>query len=96
MYPCTKYGDENPLTIHEIYAALTLSDTRSDWAFESAATLDGAAAKQAENYNIMLKCAFLFIQCQCFDKRKVVFLLEKVSVIFLIRVLLGPIIRVFF
>ena len=28
---------QNPLTIHEIYAALTPSDSRSDWASESAA-----------------------------------------------------------
>ena len=39
-------GIENLLTIHEIYAAQTPSDSRSDWASES------AAAKQAENYNI--------------------------------------------
>ena len=37
---------ENPLTIHEVSAALMLSDTRSDWGYES------AAAKQAGNYNI--------------------------------------------
>ena len=37
---------ENPFTIHEIYAALTQSDSRSDWASES------DAAKQAENYDI--------------------------------------------
>ena len=43
-------GVENPLTIHEIYVALTPSDSRSDWASESAAFT--AAAKQAENYNI--------------------------------------------
>ena len=30
-------GGENPLTIHEIYAALTPSDIRSDWASEFAA-----------------------------------------------------------
>ena len=30
-------GGENPLTIHEIYAALTPSDSRSDWASEFAA-----------------------------------------------------------
>ena len=39
-------GGENPLTIHKINAALTLSDYRCDWVSES------AAAKQAENYNI--------------------------------------------
>ena len=39
-------GGQNLLTIHEIYAALTPSDPRSDWASES------AAAEQAENYNI--------------------------------------------
>ena len=62
-------GDENPLTctIHEIHAALMPSDSRSDWASESAAAT--AAAKQAE------------IKCQCFDKRRGVFLMEKVSVI---------------
>ena len=43
-------GDENPLTIHEIYAALTPSDSRSDWASESAAAT--TAAKQAEDYKI--------------------------------------------
>ena len=35
-------GGENPLTIHNISAALTSGDSRSDWASES------AAAKQAE------------------------------------------------
>ena len=39
-------GVENPLTIHEIYTALTPSDSQIDWASES------AAAKQVENYNI--------------------------------------------
>ena len=39
-------GGENPLTIHEIYAALTPSYSRSDWASEF------AAAKQAEDYKI--------------------------------------------
>ena len=34
-------------TIHEIYAALTPSDSRSDWASES------AAAKHAEDYKIL-------------------------------------------
>ena len=29
-------GVENPLTIHEIAAALTPSDSQSDWASESA------------------------------------------------------------
>ena len=27
-------GGENPLTIHEVYAALTSSDSRSNWASE--------------------------------------------------------------
>ena len=31
------YGGENPLTIKEIYAALTPSDSRNDWASEFAA-----------------------------------------------------------
>ena len=39
-------GGGNPLTIHKIYAALTPSDSRSDWASEF------AAAKQAEDYKI--------------------------------------------
>ena len=29
-------GGQNPLTIHEIYAAVTPSDSRSDWASEFA------------------------------------------------------------
>ena len=33
-------GGGNPLTIHEIYSALTPSDSRSDWAPESAAATD--------------------------------------------------------
>ena len=37
-------GVENPLTINEISAALTPSDSRCDWASES------AAAKQADDY----------------------------------------------
>ena len=37
LYPGTKYGGQNPLTIHEIYASLTPSDCRSDWASELAA-----------------------------------------------------------
>ena len=37
LYPGTKYGDQYPLTIHEISAALTPSDSRSDWASEFAA-----------------------------------------------------------
>ena len=37
-------GVENPLTIHEVYAALTSSDSQSNWASEF------AAAKQAEDY----------------------------------------------
>ena len=39
-------GSENPLAINEISAALTLSDSRSDWASES------TAAKQVEDYKI--------------------------------------------
>ena len=39
-------GGENPLTIHEIYAALTPSHSRGDWASEF------AAAKHAEDYKI--------------------------------------------
>ena len=30
LYPCTKYGGKNHLTIHQIFAALTPSDSRSD------------------------------------------------------------------
>ena len=33
LYPGTKYGGQNPLTIHEIYAALTASDSRSNQRF---------------------------------------------------------------
>ena len=39
-------GAENPLTIHVIFAALTPSDSQSDWDSEC------AAAKQAEDYKI--------------------------------------------
>ena len=39
-------GLKIPFTIHEIYTALTPSDSRIDWASKS------AAAKQVENYNI--------------------------------------------
>ena len=46
MYPGTKYGVGNRLTIHEIYAAMTPSDSRSDCASQS------AAAIQAEDYKI--------------------------------------------
>ena len=34
LYPGMRYGGLNPLTIHEIYAALTPSDSQSDWATE--------------------------------------------------------------
>ena len=67
-------GGENPLTIHEIYAALTPSDFRSAWAFES------AAVNRQRMITSKVKFVFQFIQCQCFDKRRGVFLLEKVSV----------------
>ena len=40
-------GVVNPLTIHNIYAALTPSDSRSDSASES------AAARQTEDYKII-------------------------------------------
>ena len=33
LYPGTKYGGQNPLTINEIYAALTASDSRSNQRF---------------------------------------------------------------
>ena len=44
--PWYKVWGENPHTINEISAALTPSDSRSDWASES------AAAKQADDYKI--------------------------------------------
>ena len=47
VYPGTKYGGQNPPTIHEIYAALTSGDSRSNLASEF------AAAKQAEDYKIL-------------------------------------------
>ena len=47
LYSGTKYCGQNPLTIHEIYAALTPSDSRSDWASEFLPPL--AAAKQSED-----------------------------------------------
>ena len=48
----TKYGGQNPLTIHEIYAALTPSDSRSDSGLTSLLP-PLAAAKQAEDYKIL-------------------------------------------
>ena len=48
-----------------------------------------AAAKQAEDYK-MLKYVFPFIQNQYFDKRRGVYLLEKVRVFIKIRVLHWP------
>ena len=50
LYQGTKYGGQNPLTIHEIYAALTPSDSRSDWASESATC---CRYKHAEDYKIL-------------------------------------------
>ena len=47
LYPGKKYGGQNPLTIHEIYAALTPIDSRSDWASEF------DAAKHAGDYYIL-------------------------------------------
>ena len=56
MYPGTTYGGggggENPLTIHEISAALTPSDSRSDWASESAAA--------AESVSVLIKEGVFF------------------------------------
>ena len=42
-------GGENPLTIHEIYAALTPSDSRIDVGSRRARASESAAAKQAED-----------------------------------------------
>ena len=65
MYPGTKYGGENPLTIHEIYAALTPSDSRSDWASEFAAAKTGRGL-----YKLKLKYVFPFIQCSGADESR--------------------------
>ena len=46
-------GGENPLTTHEIYAALTPSDSQSDTGLPSLLT-PLAAAEQAEDYKIEL------------------------------------------
>ena len=70
---------QNLPTIHEIYAALTPSDSRSDWASSLLPPL--AAAKHAEDYKLKLKYEFPFIQCQCFDKRRGVYSVEKISVL---------------
>ena len=45
-------GVQNPLTIHEIYAALTPSDSRSDCRLPRLLP-PLAAAKQAEDYKIL-------------------------------------------
>ena len=47
---CPRFCKRRVLTIHETYAALTPSDSRSIWASEFAAPL--AAAKHAEDYKI--------------------------------------------
>ena len=52
LYPGTKYGGQNPLTIHEIYAALTPSDSRCDSGLPSLLPAL-ATAKQAEDYKIL-------------------------------------------
>ena len=52
LYPVTKYGGQNPLTIHEIYRALTPSDSRNDSGLTSLLP-PLAAAKQAEDYKIL-------------------------------------------
>ena len=72
-------GGENPLTIHEIYAALTPSDSQRDWASEfDAVTCCRETGRRL--WNLKLKYVLPFIQCQCFDKRRGVCLLEKASV----------------
>ena len=78
MYPGTKYGGQNPLTID------------CDWASEFAAAT--SAAKHAGDYKINLKLTYVFpfIQCQCFDKRRGVYFVEKISVSLKIRVLFWP------
>ena len=80
---------ENPLTIHEIYTALTPSDCQSDWTSEFAAATCGRFTGRGL-LNLKLKYVFPFTQCQCFDKRRGVYLLEKVSVFTKIRVLFWP------
>ena len=52
LYPGTKYGGQNPLTIHEIYSALTPSDSRNDSGLTSLLP-PLSAAKQAEDYKIL-------------------------------------------
>ena len=52
FYPGTKYGGQNPLTIHKIYGALTPSDSRNDSGLTSL-LLPLAAAKQAEDYKVL-------------------------------------------
>ena len=68
---------QNPLTIHEIYAALTPSDSRPE--------VTGLPSLLPLNtqtiINLKLKYVFPFIQCQCFDKRRGVYLVGKVSVL---------------
>ena len=45
-------GGQNPLTIHEIYATLTPSDSRSDVGSQRAWASESAAAKQADDNKI--------------------------------------------
>ena len=74
-------GGENPRTIHEIYAALTPSD------FRNVTRASEFAAATCCRWTGKLNYVFPFIQCQCFEKRRGVYLLEKVSVFIKIRVL---------
>ena len=54
FYPGTKYGGQNPLTIHKIYAALTPSDSRSLNVPGLPSLLPPlAAAKHEEDYKIL-------------------------------------------
>ena len=72
-------GVENPLTIHEIYAALTLSDSRSDWASETAAAKPGGGTRVQRGAAPALRISRMkgsFLKtsaCQRFCKRKVLF-----------------------
>ena len=77
-------GVKIPLQSTKLYVALTPSDSRSDSGLPSLLP-PLAAAKHAEDYKNLK-----FIQCQCFDKRRVCLFSGKNQRFMKIRVLFWP------
>ena len=64
-------GGENFLTIHEIYAALTPSDSRSDWASEFAAATSCSVLIKEGVFIYWKKSAFLLKEGCFFGQKSV-------------------------